>query len=101
MQDQQLTTKTNPINVETSKESSALYVYGGIVNSKTIFLRFGEDPIPLSCGYVKLVGAVNSDFPEALIEVGGKGVRIEEGNAIGDYKIADINEREVKLCLKK
>jgi len=90
------------VTVEASaSERQALYVYGQKVNSKEVTLYYGGDPLPLSCGYVKLVGAVRGRKSWALLEIGGKGSCFALGDKVGDYRIVEINEKEVKLCLEE
>jgi len=79
----------------------ALYVYGQNTNTRQITIFYGGDPIPLACGYVKLVGAVRGEGSLALLEIGGKGSCFALGDKVGDYRIAEISEKEVKLCSEK
>jgi len=98
--------RSEKVQPETTAEAyasprKALYVYGQKTNTKQITIFYGGDPIPLSCGYVKLVGAVRGEGSLALLEIGGKGSCFALGDKVGDYRIVEISEKEVKLCLEK
>lgn len=83
-------------------ERQALYVYGQKINAREITLQYGGEPLPLSCGYVRLVGVVSGDEAAvALLEIGGRGAACLMGNRVGEYKVVSISEKEVKLCLGK
>jgi hypothetical protein len=83
-------------------ERQALYVYGQKLTSREITLHYGGEPLPLSCGYVRLVGTVNGvNEPIALLEIGGRGAACLPGDKVGEYKVVSINEREVELCSGK
>jgi len=83
-------------------ERQALYIYGQKINSKEVILGYGGEPLPLSCGYVRLVGTVNGENePIALLEIGGRGAACLMGDKVGEYRVVSINEREVELCSGK
>lgn len=82
-------------------ERKPVFVYGQKSDAEKIDLRFGGEPIPTSSGYLKLVGTIGGVYPQAIIEIGGKGKIFSSGDNIGSYKIVSIKEMEVKLCLKK
>ncbi|HTY12857.1 MAG TPA: hypothetical protein VMD02_01570 [Candidatus Omnitrophota bacterium] len=92
--------ETPTVEVETPSRGPVL-VYGRPANGKEITLRFGAEPVMLSCGYVRLTGTVLGDDPGAVIEIGGKGLVFGIGEEIGGYRIASIDDKEVKLCLKR
>lgn len=86
-----------------SKEARAedrrqMFVYGRHSNAKELTLNFGGEPILLACGYIKLVGTVLGDDPQAVVEVGGKGVLLSLSDRIGDYRVISIIDKEVKIC---
>ena len=82
-------------------ERQPIYTYGQKTNSKELILNFGGEPIAISCGYIKLVGTIGGENPQALIEIGGKGCLFSIGESVGEYNIISINNKEVKLCLGK
>jgi len=97
-----------PVNVQEGPTAEAstidrqpIYVYGQKSDLSKIILHFNDDPISISCGYIKLKGIVAGEDPQVLIEVGGKGEILSTGEKLGEYKIVSISNEEVELCLRK
>ncbi len=91
----------NPTQEAHAETREQIFTYGRASSAREVILKFGDEPIALSCGYVKLTGTILGDNPQAVIEAGGKGVLLSIGEEIGDYKVAMIKDKEVKLCSKK
>jgi Tfp pilus assembly protein PilP len=88
----------------TTKEADSretLFVYDQPLASKKeeLILSLESAPLLLAPGYVRLVGVVSGGKPLALLEVGGRGLCVEVGKEVGEYKIAKIANQEI--CLKR
>jgi hypothetical protein len=73
-----------------SRES--VFVYG---NRKTfsslMVLTLTGEPVLLPSGYLRLAGVVCGERRTACLELGGRGLALEEGEVIDDYRIVRIN----------
>ena len=80
-----------------------LYVYKNQpegIASRNVTLTLNEEPLLLPNGYVRLVGVVSGGRPMALVEVGGRGLCVEIGNRVGDYRVVSILAKKIRLKFK-
>jgi hypothetical protein len=85
------------------KAREPLYIYENHpdkIGSKEVDLGMNKEPLLLSSGYVRLVGVVSGGKPLALVEVGGRGLCLEPGEELGEYKVMEISEKSVRLIRK-
>ena len=68
---------------------------------KKVTLRLNSEPLLLPSGYVRLVGVVSGGRPMALIEVGGRGLCVGIGEAVGAYRVVQILKKGIKLVRKE
>ena len=86
---------------QTTREAVYVYSRNGNKPSK-VSLNFANEPLPLSCGYVRLVGVVGDGGGRiALLEIGGRGLIVRVGDKVDNYIVSTISEKGVVLCLKK
>src|SRR3989339_605586 len=80
------------------------------VSQKPVFLyskqmgtiiSLNNEPVETLLGFVRVAGVMSGAPARALLEIGGKGVLIARGEALGPYKVEKISEKEVILCLNK
>ncbi|OGC22705.1 hypothetical protein A2291_01095 [candidate division WOR-1 bacterium RIFOXYB2_FULL_42_35] len=76
-----------------------VYVYGNVTGeqSEELTLSLNSEPLLLAKSYVRLVGVVSGVNNIALIEVGGRGCVIGQGESICGYKVSDIYNSSVTL----
>jgi hypothetical protein len=65
--------------------------------SKRISLKLNGEPLLLTSGYVRLAGVVSGGRPIALVEVGGKGLALENGDKVSGYRVFGISKKHVQL----
>lgn len=79
-----------------SRES--VFVYGNRKNAAShLILTLTGEPVLLPSGYVRLAGVVSGGRKTACVEIGGRGLALEEGEVIDDYRIVRINYDNVVL----
>ncbi|MDD5382713.1 MAG: hypothetical protein PHH60_03555 [Candidatus Margulisbacteria bacterium] len=76
----------------------AVFVYGSTKDlPRIVTLKLAGEPFLFPSGYVRLAGVVSGGKPVALIEIGGRGLALEKGDKINDYRIAGITSDNVLL----
>ena len=81
-----------------------IYVYENkpeMVSLRNVTLTLNSEPLLLPSGYVRLVGVVSGGRPMALIEVGGRGLCIGIGEAVGAYRVVGISKKGIKLVRRE
>jgi hypothetical protein len=81
---------------EPSRESVFIYSKRQSLSSRLVLSLAGE-PVLLPSGYIRLVGVVSGGKPTACLEIGGRGLALEEGETIDAYRIVRINGHTVVL----
>lgn len=90
------------VSVTDQPTAEPIYVYGAKRElPNNLSLKLVGEPILFPSGYVRLAGVVSGLRPVALLEVGGKGLALREGEEINDYRIAGINGDCVVLERRK
>lgn len=85
-----------------SPSREAVFVYGNQTNlPKRIVLAFTGEPVLLPSGYVRLVGVVSGGKPMALLEIGGRGLALGEGESVDGYRVSWIDCDHVTLERRK
>ncbi|MFH1387550.1 MAG: hypothetical protein ABIH50_07785 [bacterium] len=80
----------------TSREAVYLYNEKKITVANLV-LSIHDEPLLLPAGYAKLVGVVSGGKNVACVEVGGRGIIIEEGEKIDDYRVVRIKNDRIIL----
>lgn len=78
---------------EPTREASIL----SIEKPKTIFIPANKEPIETCLGYIRVSGIIFSNSISAILEIGGNGIVVGQGDQVQDYKIQNINESGVVL----
>jgi hypothetical protein len=69
---------------------------------KRIFLALNEKPQLLADGYTRLIGVVmGSTCRVALVEMAGQEKCLRQGEDWGEYRVANITEKGIKLVRKE
>ncbi len=68
-----------------------------IFSRKEILLTCPNEPLLLPNGYVRLTGILYGEKPLAVIEIGGRGMVVEEGGSVGGYIVQRIDDAGVLL----
>jgi hypothetical protein len=83
-----------------SRES--VFIYSGRKNpASRLILTLSGEPVLLSSGYIRLVGVVSGGKPTACLEIGGRGLALEEGETVDDYRIVSMGGDRVVLEREK
>lgn len=67
---------------------------------KTIKIPINSPPIETAFGFIRFVGIIVNGTAHAALEISGKTILVSKGDPLDAYKIIDINEKEVSLCIK-
>jgi len=69
----------------------AVFTYGSSKNlAPCLTLKISGEPVLLPSGYVRLVGVVSGERQVACLDVGGRGLALEKGEIIDDYRVSRI-----------
>jgi len=76
----------------------AVFVYGDRRSlSSRLVLTLAGEPVLLPSGYVRLAGVVSGRRKTVCVEIGGRGLALEEGETADDYRIVRISGDRVVL----
>ncbi len=76
----------------------AVYLYGNKCSSPTrLILSLSGEPLLLPSGYARLAGVVSGQTRTACVEIGGRGLALEEGEEVDAYRVAGIESDFVTL----
>jgi hypothetical protein len=87
-----------PENITAETEvisNEAVTVYDQVADR--IVLRLAGEPRALPGGYGRLVGVVSGRKMVALLELGGRGLALEEGEKVDDHRVSRITGDQVVL----
>lgn len=96
-----ITLEDKPETLDTGQASSreVVYVYKEQQENLTdeLKIKLNAAPLLLGSGYVRLAGVVSGVKPMALIEVGGRGLVVEQGDQLQGYRVGWIGQGSVNL----
>ena len=74
-----------------------VYIYGNKNLPARLTLSFSGEPFLLPSGYARLAGVVSGQRLAACVEIGGRGLALEEGEDVDDYRVVRIQGDHVVL----
>lgn len=76
----------------------AVFTYGSSKNlAPRLTLKISGEPVLLPSGYVRLVGVVSGDRQVACLDIGGRGLALEKGEMVDDYRVSRVSADSVVL----
>ena len=74
-----------------------VFVYGNKSSPARLVLFLTGEPTLLPSGYARLAGVVSGQRSTACVEIGGRGLALEEGENVDDYRVVRIKGDHVVL----
>ena len=99
-QEETIKVTEQPVITAEAEESGPLYVYGEqAVAQSELVLNLDDAPLLLNDSYIRLAGVVCGRRRIALVDVGGRGLILIEGDNWQDYRVGQVTRKA--LYLKK